>query len=522
VQVYFEVEPTLPVPEKYFGLTATKDYELLTLVFQQKEDQEEDFLKAKLEFVKKHSAQGKDIEKIYKKRKGEETQEQLHSLLDNQIKAIFRGKSKGLLKNFEQKPMSRIYGKSDEALEDLKNMLLYSIEHGENFSVYISSLNTIIHDHFFQSDEPFLHLKRNIFKRLLIDIGEAGRIAFSKGQDDYFDQIISLFYRINFRRALPTKNDFVYREIIETFNNLHEYFTMYRTESYSSCMATIILNLSEWIHFDFQRQFEEENDPEKLELFYKPVILCAISESTMIIRRTIDRYNFGIESHQFNYLKTYSEDFVKLLDLYHTEPYEYMKNWDKFYDIKSKLKKGKINNEDEKEFDLANAKAYIVREAKKRLQKALFAIAAYIVFKVEMREVPSDLVWKIAMRMANVYGSREKDLWSENTQKILNEYPMLREYESWFDIDKLYQAGYTAPESWSLKTFWILFDVYRRFKGQKSIIQYMRDRDKYSIQNAIDTFTKEPKCSFWSEALNMPQKDFIKQMEIIKSNFQKD
>jgi len=432
-------------------------------------------------------------------------------LLDKEIIQIFKEKGQVILsRGFKQIPLFKVIGKSNEKLKDLNKMLLYSLEHEENFTDYTSSLSRIIYDQFFRIPEPFLHLRANIFRRLLADIGEGGRIAFSKGQDDYFDKILSLFYRVNFHKALPAKSALVYQEIIKTFDTLHDYFTLYRKENYNPQMATITLNLSEWIRFSFQRQFENEDDCEQLEHFYKPVISSAIDTSVNIICRTIDRYTFRIEAHQFKYLKAYTENLVNLLDLYHTEAYEYMQDGYEFYDIAFKLKEEKsVDNKDKRKFELANAKAHIVTDMKKKLQRAIFALAAYITFKVESKEIPSYLVWKVAMRMANTCKPREVGLWTQTVQQVLQEYPMLEEYRNWFDIDSLYPVGWTSPESYSLLKFWILFDIYRRDKGQDRIIQYARKDSKEIVSRIVGNLTKEPHCNFWSIALNIPKETFV-------------
>jgi len=435
VKVYFRVQPTFQIPEYI------EDYDLLTLVFQEKDCGERDLIKAKLSFVENYSTQRKNIRLLYEKKKEEaKATEQLHSLLDREIKHIFKKRMRGLLNSsFEQIPLSELIGKSREALKDLNEMLLYSLEHEENFTDYTSSLGRIIYDQLFQNSKSFLHLRANIFRRLLADIGEAGRIAFSKGQDDYFDKILSLFYRVNFHKALPAKSALVYQEIFKTFDTLHDYFTLYRKENYNPQMETIIFSLSEWIRFSFKRLFENEDDCEQLEHFYKPVISSAIDTSVNIIRKTIDRYTFGIEAHQFKYLKAYTEDLTKLLDLYYTEAYEYMQDGYEFYDIAFKLKEEKsVDNKDKRKFELANAKAHIVTDMKKKLQRAIFALAAYITFKVELKEIPPDLVWKVAMRTANACKSRETDLWNQTVRKVFQEYPMLEEYRKWFDINSLH------------------------------------------------------------------------------------
>ena len=181
-----------------------------------------------------------------------------------------------------------------------------------------------------------------------------------------------------------------------------------------------------------------------------------------------------------------------------------------FYNVASRLKEGKnVDKEDNQGFELAQTKAHIVMDMKKRLQTVIFALAAYITFKVELKEIPSYLVWKVAMRMANTCKSQETGLWNQTVQQIFQEYPMLKEYGDWFYIDSLHPVGWTSPESYSLLKFWILFDIYKRNRGEDTIIHYV-GRDSGKIAGGIvDNFAEEPDCNFWSTALNISKEKFM-------------
>lgn len=231
-----------------------------------------------------------------------------------------------------------------------------------------------------QLEEDF-HFLQNILKKAITKNPGLFQLIFNSLENNFdytlennekvMEQTLILIYRLKeyYIKNLPLVNF-----MQSVFKNILLNYSSTITSDYSSKYATSILYLSELISFDFVKQFEYEQDTQKLDS-YEIIIRNTIENSYQIMTNTIRSFFKNPTNHEI-YLKEHMQQFINLLQFYHSDPYQYNNTYYNLEDIDKAI---------------IDKKCKIVKKSEEYKRIKIAELAFHLFYLIENKKLPLSL-----------------------------------------------------------------------------------------------------------------------------------
>ena len=504
VKVIFEVEPTMLIPYKeiYLGI---KNKRLLTIMFEPFDKHH--FTLSDMVFLNQYPDifRFEDFEKMTLDEQGEYAK--------SCIEKIFKNFTSKLSKYFEIESYKRWKVPSEKALNDFDRMIRYKIKNDQEINTHCEALKRIVDDQLLSiQPDVYLHLKLNTFRTIIEHVKSINEFAIARLNLDFFNSILKTFYPLLLMRIVVAKNPLIFDDAFETIAHFHASYITNTKVPYIGKVQNIVLHLRELS--SFHQQLKEEMVAKNLTDFYDKVISGSINTTFWIIKRHIDWYKVDeISNHK--YLRKQFQDLIKFLEFYREDPYEYFENQSDYYKIKYSLdRKENVNEQMRTKYELAHAKAKLVRKLQRELQEKVITLSIWMIYKFERGELPSKAIWDLALPTA--LSSTEDRRLDNSLTDLFNDYQWQDEVQGkLFEWDRIYPPGGHEVIEYDFNIFWVLLNIFKNSSGTSYFIPtnikggHLKDRLVKYINNL------EP--DFWYEALNLKKDKFIGTRDRYKS-----
>ena len=310
-----------------------------------------------------------------------------------------------------------------------------------------------------QLEEDF-HFLQNILKKAITKNPGLFQSIFNSLENNFdytlennekvMEQTLILIYRLKefYIKNLPLVNF-----MQSTFKNILLNYSSTITSDYSTKYATSILYLSELIGFDFVRQFENEQDIQKLDN-YGIIIRNTIENSYQIITNTIRSFFKNPTNYEI-YLKEHMQQFINLLQFYHSDPYQYNINY---------------HTLEVSDTAIIDKKCKIVGKSEKCKRLKIAELAFHLFYLIENKKLPlslKDLVFDF-MNHGDIYGDIDPaPFWTMN--------------------EKLHDKGvFTVPE-FPREKYSLLFLFYLKQSKKEYVLPKWTIENIHLIEKLKDT-----------------------------------
>lgn len=491
VKIIFEVEPTLPIPKKDPYENMVHNYRLLTIVFEQNETTKQaDYETAQKQFVEK--VKGVTPDTAGNGERGD---------ISREVTRILKEFGTGLEDYFEQKDYKKWTNRAENALNDLKTMFEYNLKNEQDVTPLCSALKEIIADQFFDlKPDVFLHVRYNLFRKILKMFKEINEASLRRHDVRFFDNMLVLFYRLA-STAAECRNPLICDEVLRAIRVFHSLFVRTAPHAYNSVVEILVLNISELATSILRGHFETEEDFDQLDKFYKPIFEGGVDTAFQVVKDYLNWYNEDKLHHQI-YLKKQIQFLIDFMPYYKDAPQGYFSEPHQYFQIKGRLGQS-TSDEEESQYKLATKKAKIVKDLRARLQRRIMQLAIYMVALYKDKELEADLIWKIALPAAKS-SCYEHGLTSFFTRRF-NDYELKSDTQDLFEWRDIHPAGAHELRGFNLNIFWIVFNVYL---GPNDF--FPTGAEEFLKNGLLETFKsiQDNDKNLWTQALNMDPKDF--------------
>jgi len=182
---------------------------------------------------------------------------------------------------------------------------------------------------------------------------------------------ISLIY--NLKSKFQQSSELL-RFMQASLKNIFIRYSLNLNRKFNSRYVSAVLNISDFIHYEFLTRFEKEQNSGILSQ-YSEVINENIDAGYQILKNTINLYFLEPDFYEF-YLKEHMQQFIMMLQFYGDDPYDFNRN---YYETTNQ------------EQQLIHKKCEIVQNGKKRLKQRITDSAFHLLYLIEREKISSKI-----------------------------------------------------------------------------------------------------------------------------------